>query len=192
MSLPLQTLCEALGLKALPRAGWVQRGVPQPESVAAHSWGVAWLVLTLLPPELSRERALTYAVLHDLPEVRVGDLTPADGVPAHDKAAREAAAMQAMCARQPHLIAAWSAYEAQGDPEARFVRELDRLDMALQALVYAQAGHPGMGDFVASAGRVVAHPALRPILDDIAAHIALLERGEDPGEQDGGVGQGHP
>ena len=30
-------------LKRMPRRGWVQRGVPDPESVGAHSFGVAAL-----------------------------------------------------------------------------------------------------------------------------------------------------
>ena len=72
------TILEVLGLKALPRTGWERKGVPAPESVAAHSWGVSWLVLVLLPPSLDLRRALTYAVLHDLPEVRAGDWTPHD------------------------------------------------------------------------------------------------------------------
>src|SRR5690606_14882322 len=140
-------LIEAVGLKALPRTGWVRRGIAGPESVAAHSWGVAWLVLALLPPALDRGRALAYAVLHDLPEVRVGDLTPSDGVAPAEKARREHAAMDGLCASLPHLAATWRAYEAQADPEARFVRQLDRLDMAIQAVAYERAGHGRLDDF---------------------------------------------
>jgi len=32
-------------LKHLPRTGWVRRGVPNSETVAAHSWRVAVLIL---------------------------------------------------------------------------------------------------------------------------------------------------
>lgn len=163
-------LVEILRLKALDRAGWVRRGVPAPESVAAHSWGVAWLVLVLLPPELDRGRALTYAVIHDLAEVRVGDITPLDGVA--DKHEREAAAMAAMCAERPDLLAIWRAYEAQADDEARFVRELDRMDMALQALAYHRAGNSGMMELVESAAKVVRHPGLRPMLEEIRGAIS--------------------
>ena len=47
----LALLLDVLGLKALDRTGWVRRGVQSAESVAAHSWGVAWLVLALCPPD---------------------------------------------------------------------------------------------------------------------------------------------
>jgi putative hydrolase of HD superfamily len=168
MSHDLDALLEAMGLKAVARAGWVRRQVPEPESVAAHSWGVSVLVLALLPPELDRARALTYAVLHDLPEVRVGDLTPHDDVDRAQKVADERDALADMTSglsRGAALLETWERYEAQADPEARFVRQLDRLDMALQAVVYAEAGAVGMSEFVDSAARVVTHPALRPLLD---------------------------
>ena len=135
----LEPLLEVLTLKALDRTGWVRHGIPKPESVAAHSWGVAWLALILLPAELDLQRALTYAVLHDLAEVRTGDITPHDGVSRDDKAAREESAMFELCRGLPRgaaLLEAWRAYEAQADAESQFVRQLDRLDMALQAVRY--------------------------------------------------------
>ncbi len=161
----LDALLTALQLKDVDRAGWVRKGVPRPESVAAHSWGVAWLVIVLAPPHLDRARALTYAVLHDLAEATVGDLTPHDGVPAHEKARRESNAIAAMTASLPdHVAAAWHAYEAQADDEARFVRQLDRLDMALQATAYAARGQPGMPEFLASAAAAITDPALVDLL----------------------------
>jgi putative hydrolase of HD superfamily len=160
---------EIVRLKALPRAGWIRAGVPAPESVAAHSWGVAWLVLELLPAELDLGRALAYAVLHDLPEARVGDITPHDGVAPATKHAREAAAAAALL--PPHLAERWAAYEAQADPEARFVRQLDRLDMAVQAVAYAEQADD-VRPFLASARRVVVDPRLVAILDILEARLS--------------------
>ncbi len=164
----IEVLLEAVRLKAVPRTGWVRRGVPDAESVAGHAWGVAWLVLVTLPAELNRERALTYALLHDLAEVRTGDLTPADGVPPAAKHAAEHAAMAALTAGLPNgapLLAAWEAYERQADEESRFVRQLDRLDMALQAARYAQDHGLDPAEFFDSAAMVVTHPALVALLE---------------------------
>ena len=58
----LAHLREALHLKHVDRAGWHRIGLAHPESVAAHSWGVAYLGLALCPPELDLQRVLTYAV----------------------------------------------------------------------------------------------------------------------------------
>lgn len=170
----LDTLLETLRLKDLPRAGWVRRRVGDPESVAAHSWGVSWLAIALLPSDLDLGRALMYAALHDLPEVEVGDLTPADGVSREEKIAREDAAIRRIAsslAHEPRILAAFAAYEAQADAEARFVRQLDRLDMAFQAVIYAERGHAGMAEFVASAMRVVDHPRLRPLVEACATRV---------------------
>lgn len=170
----IDALLEAIGLKDLDRSGWVRRGVPGAESVAAHSWGVSWLVLALCPDDLDTERALIYAVLHDLPEVRVGDLTPHDGVSREDKAAREAAALDGLVSSLPvRLRDAWHAYEAQADPESRFVRQLDRLDMAIQAVAYQQQGRlADASEFLDSAARVVDHPVLQDLLTKLIARAS--------------------
>ena len=75
-----EVLLECLKLKQLPRAGWVRSGVDSPETVAAHSWGVAWLAVSLCPEGVDRGIAAIIAVIHDLAEIRVGDITPTDGV----------------------------------------------------------------------------------------------------------------
>jgi putative hydrolase of HD superfamily len=148
-------LLEALELKELERAGWLRVGVVAPESVAAHSWGVAWLALLLCPVELDRERVLTIALVHDLPEVRVGDITPHDGVSEGDKHAIEAAAAAGLLGGAPRLLAAWQEYAEDESAEARFVHVLDKLDMALQAIRYAQAQGIDTGEFIESARRKV-------------------------------------
>lgn len=147
-----QAALEAMGLKHLPRAGWARVGVRScdthadaydvsVESVAAHSWGVAMLTLLRCPPELDRHRVLAMAILHDLAEVRVGDLTPHDGVPADVKHAREREAIHAMLGHRPELLALWEEAEAGVTAEARFLKLLDRADMGLQAERYKMRHH---------------------------------------------------
>lgn len=171
-SLPVDLLREIVGLKDLTRSGWQRRGVPRPESVAAHSWGVAWLTVVLCPPHLDLQRCLVYAVVHDLAEVRVGDISPHDGVLPHEKVRRETEAIHSLCQDlPPHVQRAWEAYEAQADDEARFVRQLDRLDMALTASAYAH--HERLADpdeFFRSAARVVTDPTLLDLLQRLRHH----------------------
>lgn len=164
----IDALLEALALKAVPRTGWVRRGLTDVESVAAHSWAMSLLVLVLAPPELDLARALSYAILHDLGEAWVGDIPPQDGI--EDKATRESAAMAAWARRldRPALFAAWTAYEQQADAEARFVRQLDGLDMAMQARRYAVRGLDP-SEFLGSARRKLVDPDLLALLDDLAS-----------------------
>lgn len=160
-----EILDEALGLKALPRAGWVRAGVPTPESVAAHSWGVAWLALVLCPPELDLRRVLAIAVLHDLPEVRAGDITPHDGLSRADKHSREHGAAVALFEGRPDLLALWEDYAHRSSPEARFVHALDKLDMALQAQRYQRESSLNLQEFLASARATLAGGGLAALLE---------------------------
>jgi putative hydrolases of HD superfamily len=158
-------LLEALRLKEIQRTGWVRAGVQDPESVAAHSWGVAWLVLVLCPRQIDLERALALAVLHDLAEVRVGDLTPHCGVSPERKSLAERRALQGLLQGLPRagqLHGLWEEYEARGSIEARFVRACDKLDMALQAARYAEQG-PDLQEFVDSALVELGDPLMRAL-----------------------------
>jgi len=151
-------LLEALELKRLPRSGWLRVGVQDVESVAAHSWGAAWLVAALCPACVDRGRALEMAVIHDLAEVRIGDITPADGVPEEEKMAMEGAALDEMLHSIPHgsrIRDLWAEFEAGETPEARFARVCDKLDMGLQALAYSGESEEDFEEWLVSARAVV-------------------------------------
>ena len=129
-----------LALKEVKRAGWARAGHANSESVADHSWSVAMLALIHCPPELNREKVLIMAVLHDLAELRVGDITPHDGVAPETKHALEDEAMCELLAELPALLDIWREGELRVSPEARFLKQLDRLDLGLQAERYARKG----------------------------------------------------
>ena len=132
-----EALIEALGLKQVVRAGWVRAGVKQPESVAAHSWGMAMLATQLCPEHLNLQRVLELCILHDVAEVIVGDITPHDGIPPAEKHRLELEAIQKMGIVAEDIFAE---YEQQETEESKFVRYLDKLDMALQAEIYEGQG----------------------------------------------------
>jgi 5'-deoxynucleotidase len=81
-------------LKALHRQGWVDRGIPNPESVADHSYQnalVAWILGACAG--LDTARLVKLMLVHDLAEAVVGDVTPythliRDGANPSDVAAR--------------------------------------------------------------------------------------------------------
>jgi putative hydrolase of HD superfamily len=64
-------------LKTVRRQGWVDRGVPEAESVADHTFRA--LVMTWVLGRmagLDTDRLLRIMLLHDLPEAEAGDATP--------------------------------------------------------------------------------------------------------------------
>ena len=73
-------------LKSIPRSGWLQSGIDElgVESIAAHSYGMSILILHLRSELQSAgvnvERALNMALVHDIAESIVGDMTPQDNV----------------------------------------------------------------------------------------------------------------
>jgi putative hydrolase of HD superfamily len=160
-------------LKETPRAGWALRGVASPESVAEHSHRVALLALVLAPraaPPLDVSRCVALAVVHDLAEALVGDITPYDGVSADEKQRREAEAMRQLgeLAGDGSLLALWREYDAAESPEARFVKELDKLETVLQAAEYGQRGDAEAGaldEFWHSADARLTSPSTRAVLD---------------------------
>ena len=140
-------------LQTTPRTGWVRRGVPSPESVADHSHRVALAALVAAAgrPEYNASRAVAIALAHDVAEAVVGDIAPGDGVPKSVKAAAEADAVAEMArllggadsAAGSAIASLWAEYEAGQTPEARLVKDCDKVEMLLQAAEYETA-HPGL------------------------------------------------
>ncbi|MFP2905564.1 HD domain-containing protein [Pyxidicoccus sp. 3LFB2] len=112
------------------------------------------------------------ALLHDLGEAYAGDITPHDGVDREAKHALERRAVETLLGKLPRgaeYLALWDEYEHGTSFEARLVRQLDRLEMGLQACVYE---HQGMGDlsqFFASVEKALEAPELRAVLAELEA-----------------------
>ena len=154
-------LIELQRLKRLDRTGWVLRGLaPGAESVAAHSYGVAFTAMLVADEvrargvEVDVERVLRVALLHDLAEARTGDMprTMALYYGAEARASAERAAFDDMVrdlgARRATDYGAWHEdYERRASLEARLVKAADILDLLAQALVFERAGARELGEF---------------------------------------------
>jgi len=160
-------------LKETPRAGWALRGIADPESVAEHSHRATLLALVLAPraePPLDAARCVAMALVHDLAEALVGDITPFDGVGADEKLRREDEAMRrlAALADDEGLLVLWREYAAAASPEARFVKELDTLETVLQASEYGARGsvpHGALEEFWDAAAARLTSAGTRALLD---------------------------
>ena len=152
-------LKEILGLKNVLRAGWVRAGIESPESVAAHSWGMSMLALKLASKELDLARVLSLCIVHDIPEVRVGDLTPHD-----DTSTKAEDELKAMTEIAPEWVGLFEEYEQGKTPEAKFVKQLDKLDMALQAEIYQSKSAISLGEFIESARLRIDDEVLKNLL----------------------------
>lgn len=148
----LDLLLEAQILDRVPRSGYFLRGVPEPESVAEHSWHVAFLVWTLGSQEedLDLGRALRLALLHDIAEARIGDLpqTVARYFDEGAKARAEQAAVDEILAPLPRESRdLYREYSSRSSREARFVKVCDKLQLMIKVLAYQHWGAGGLDEF---------------------------------------------
>ncbi|WOK95040.1 HD domain-containing protein 2 [Canna indica] len=154
------SLCHRL--KTTKRAGWVRRGVREPESVADHMYrmGIMSLVFEDIPG-INRDRCIKMALVHDIAEAIVGDITPSDGVPKLEKSRMEREALDYMCkllgggSRAEEIGELWMEYEENSSPEAKLVKDFDKVEMILQALEYEDGQGMNLEEFFEStAGKI--------------------------------------
>lgn len=143
-------------LSALPRTGWLLRGVSDVETVAAHSYGVAVVVMFLVDAlradgqTVDGERALRMALLHDAAEAKTGDVPMPHKTPAMSAAlhALEKAIVDDML--PPTHAALWLEAEAEGTLEARIVKAADKIQMMVKVHTYEQQGRGLLYEFWAN------------------------------------------
>ncbi|KAI3444079.1 hypothetical protein Pfo_000744 [Paulownia fortunei] len=135
------SLCHRL--KTTKRAGWVRREVQEPESIADHMYRMGLMALIASDiPGINREKCIKMAIVHDIAEAIVGDITPSDGIPKQEKSRREREALQNMCEllgggeRAKEISDLWMEYEENSSMEAKVVKDFDKVEMILQALEY--------------------------------------------------------
>lgn len=157
----IDTLIEIQRLKSLERTGWMLRGLPAgSESVADHSFGVAVAAMMLADEARARgakidtELVLRFALLHDWPEVRVGDLprTASLYFGKESRAKAETAAFAEMIGGLSETVAAkyrelHAAYERRECVESRLVKAADIVDLLVQTLAFERAGARGLDEF---------------------------------------------
>lgn len=145
-------------LQVLPRTGYLFCGVPQPETVAAHLFGVSYLVMVLgrhirdRGAKLDLEKALQIALLHEAGEVFIGDMIPA-GKRAFGEGAKETAEARAggrfLETLDPELEALFRDFLELRSPAAKLVADCDRLQMLLKSRHYLEQGHSGVQEILA-------------------------------------------
>lgn len=137
-------------LKLTKRTGWVRKNVQGPESIADHMYRMSMMALIATDSSVDVNRCIKMALVHDVAEAIVGDITPHCGVSDMDKHQLELQAVgrikqmlgeHTAAAREVESL--WLEYEAASSPEALLVKDFDKLEMIVTAFQYEQA-QPGM------------------------------------------------
>jgi len=162
-------LLKASELKKLKRAGWVRQGIPNPESVADHSFMTALLAYSVSDElAVNKEKLITMALIHDLAESITGDITP------HDenwktKHEEEEKAMQQLAAMlgKPEILEVWQELEEGKTAEAQLVHELDKMEMALQAFDYEKEHKINLDEFWSNTDQYIKNNIIRQIFESL-------------------------
>lgn len=160
----------------MKRTGWVLRNIPDPETIAGHMYRMAMLSFLVDNEEnLDKIKIMQMALIHDLAECIVGDITPKCGVPPDEKHRREDEAMMNICNllgdKGPSILQMFREYEKQESPEAQYVKDLDRLDLIMQAYEYEKRDNmPGrLEEFFKSTNGKIKHPFINKLATEINA-----------------------
>ncbi|KAJ1643352.1 HD domain-containing protein 2 [Coemansia erecta] len=156
-------------LKRTQRTGWVNNQITEPESVSDHMYRMSLMAMLLDDPTLDKTKCIKLAIVHDLAECLVGDITPFDGVSKEDKHQMEAQAMQRLAitlgpenaASGQEIMALWKEYEDNGTEEAKVVHQLDKCEMIQQAMEYEVQDGKQLDQFFDYTRHLFTHPQIK-------------------------------
>ncbi|MFX1535145.1 MAG: HD domain-containing protein [Promethearchaeota archaeon] len=154
-------------LKQIKRKGWLRQGIPQPESVADHCFRTTLIALIIgTKLNLNLERLLQLAIIHDLAESIVGDITPYDQE-YDQKIQKEVHAIKSLETQvNIGLLELWRDYEEGKSKEAEICRQIDKFEMILQAYEYENEVNANFEEFWQSE-KEITHPILRKMIDEL-------------------------
>lgn len=154
MNKQFPSLLSPYTLKNIDREGW--KRIPEItniESVADHSWSLSLLILEFTPEHLNLSKCLGLAIVHDIPEVVVGDITPHDGICKTEKHFRENRAAQKILS--PKLYLLWKEYADETTMESKWVHLLDKIEMGIQAKIYQHLSDVQTQEFIISCNTAI-------------------------------------
>lgn len=187
---------QALDLKDENRTGWELREVENPETVAAHSWGSALQVILNSADEFEKYfRVLTMAIVHDLEQASVGGI-PSRGdeerkvMSTGEKTRTETESMQELVpGNLEFVLNLWNGHMELESSKARFVEDMEQIDMVLQALKYEKderydpkdntdfSRYEAMDEFFASANQNIQTSTGRTLFKKIKQEYEKVKTG---------------
>jgi len=166
---------KVLELKNISRQGWKNKlNIKNVESVADHSYSTAIMSMVLSDLQgLNTEKIVKMALLHDLAESVVGDITPSE-ITTKKKTSIENRAMKQILENLPsnvsqQYITLWNDFQKNSTKEANLLHEIDKLEMAFQAKFYLDEGisKEKLRSFFKTANNGIRNKQLRDILSSV-------------------------
>ncbi|KAF2437744.1 hypothetical protein P171DRAFT_372789 [Karstenula rhodostoma CBS 690.94] len=149
-------------LKTTHRAGWRRFGIDDCESISDHMYRMS--LITMMAPasltsKLDMAKCTRMALIHDMAEALVGDITPVDNVSKPEKSRRESETMDYICSKLlgkfngglngQQVRDIWQEYEDSETEESKFVHDVDKVELISQMVEYERKhqGSMDLGEF---------------------------------------------
>lgn len=173
-------LLKAGNLKKVHRAGWIREEMPEPETVAEHSWRLAFLVMLLEDglDAADSNKMLRMALIHDLTEAITGDIVIQRGAKQvndknFDEEERTIKEMVSGIENGNKVFKLWEEQSAENSAgatrEANILYQLGKVATAWQALEYELAGADPkkLDEFWENAHTHVREPKILKLLEEM-------------------------
>lgn len=176
----LSFLSTTIKAKRVVRTGWTMMDIQNPESVAEHSYQLCVMAMTLADQlGVDQEKLVKMAIVHDLGEIFTGDIVWVRGnIIDIEKRRKKEQIEEEGIKKIFKIIGKMDEYKdifqelmQRKSEEAIIFWQLDKLEMAIQALDYEHRTHKNLDEFFTSVDLQVSSPFLRSIFKQI-----LLER----------------
>jgi putative hydrolase of HD superfamily len=163
-------------IKKIKRSGWVREGIESPESVADHSYRVAVMAMILGNRlDVDTDKLIKMALAHDLGEGLTGDVIDQRGGKTDTKLKEEKDKEKIDRVEQiftaedendfvPKLQAESLRMESN---EAKILKQLDGLEMAIQALEYEEEAGKDLTEFFENATMRIENEYLKKLLNEV-------------------------
>lgn len=132
-------------LKIQKRTGWLDYNMTECESIADHMYRMSMMSMLITNPEVKRDKCVRIALVHDMAESIVGDITPVNPMGKEEKHRREWETIKYICNEivEPinpkaakEIMEDWLAYENIESLEARYVKDIDKYELLVQCFEY--------------------------------------------------------
>ena len=161
-------------LKQTKRTGWVREKVPNPESVAEHSFRMAVLSMILAPKiGVDATKAIKMTLIHDIGEAEIGDIVTSRGTHVQRNLQNKITAERKSLVKLLSLvdgdeyIQLFDEFVKNKTKAAQFVKQIDKLEMAIQALEYELEYHIDLQEFFDDANSKIQNKNIKKIMEDI-------------------------
>ncbi len=174
----LSFLLTTLQSKKIVRTGWKMMSIPNPESVAEHSFQLCVIAMVFADQlGVDREKLIKMAIIHDLGEIITGDLVWSRGniidiQKRQKKEIMEAEGIESIFAKlgtSKEYQTIFKEMTERKSAEASIFWQLDKLEMAIQALDYEKRTQKNLDEFFINTDLQLIHPFLRSIFAHVMA-----------------------